>query len=188
MTISNKQLGKLRIIAGQWRGRSIEFIDETGTRPTHDRVRETLFNWLQGDIADTNCLDLFAGSGALGFEALSRGARHVTMLESDPTVYQQLCVMKQKLSADQATVLRHPFFDGMAPLAKAPFDLVFLDPPYNQGVLVKAISWLRDNNQLSSDAMIYVEAEAGFDLQSIATDFDIYRHKKNKRLQYALLT
>ncbi len=183
----NKQLGRLRIIAGEWRGRSIEFAEAHGVRPTHDRIRETLFNWLQGDIVDAKCLDLFAGSGALGFEALSRGADSVTMMESDRAVYKQLTAAKDLLKADKAMILQQPFRDTLGPVSGGPFDVVFLDPPYEQDLLLPAVTWLCNQQMVSDNALIYVEAEVGFDIDKLTAYFDIYRHKKGRNVQYALL-
>ena len=186
--VANKQLGQLRIIAGEWRGRPLQFPAESGLRPTHDRIRETLFNWLQADIVDANCLDLFAGSGALGFESLSRGAAHVTMLETSFDVYTSLVANKSKLKAENLTVLHRSFSSELPTLEQGPFDLVFLDPPYHQGWLEKAIAWLCNNELLNDSALVYVEAEAELDLSFVERYLQPYKHKKTRQVQYALYT
>jgi len=117
----------LRIIGGAWRSRQIKFSDSAIIRPTSDRVRETLFNWLSGKIANTICLDLFAGSGALGFEAASRGADHVTLVEVDAARVKMLYEQKQVLSAQQVTIVHQ---DALMYLQQTDqkFNLVFLVP------------------------------------------------------------
>ena len=124
--------GSVRLIAGQWRGRKLPIVDVEGLRPTGDRVKETLFNWLQTQIPGARCLDLFAGSGSLGFEAASRGAAEVIMVERDPTVVGCLQASAERLSAAQVTILQT---DAAAYLQTSPdpFDIVFLDPPFNVG-------------------------------------------------------
>jgi 16S rRNA (guanine966-N2)-methyltransferase len=121
--------GRIRIIAGTWRGRRIEIPDGTAVRPTPDRVRETVFNWLRDSLAGARCLDLFAGTGALGFEALSRGAAEVWLVEQDAKLVEALRATAEKLRATARIVRR----DALAFLREPPaalFDVVFLDPPY----------------------------------------------------------
>jgi 16S rRNA (guanine966-N2)-methyltransferase len=151
----------VRIIGGEHRGRRLSFVPVAGLRPTPDRVRETLFNWLRNDIAGADCLDLFAGSGALSLEALSRGAASVTAVERNPVVAQRLrenaallgagqrCDVAQ---ADALRLLRRP--------ARGRFDIVFVDPPFAEDCVDTVVALLRDGEWLTPDAAIYVEQEA----------------------------
>lgn len=136
---------QVRIIGGAWKRTPLPVLDALGLRPTPDRVRETVFNWINhlwdGDWANTTCLDLFAGSGALGFEAASRGAKSVTMIDSHTPVVRQLEAIKTKLSAANVQVVRADAIasaQGMA-LRGQRFNLIFLDPPYNMDLLSKSL-------------------------------------------------
>ncbi|MCX7557353.1 16S rRNA (guanine(966)-N(2))-methyltransferase RsmD [Xanthomonadaceae bacterium JHOS43] len=153
--VDSRPTGKIRIIAGRWRGSKLEVPGVSGLRPSSDRVRETLFNWLQSSVGGARCLDLFAGSGALGFEAASRGAAHVTMIERDPVALAGLRASVQKLGADQIETIGA---DALAWLARTPdraFDLVFVDPPFSTGLHQKALDALLP--WLAADAQVYVE-------------------------------
>jgi len=130
----SKNTGKLRIIGGTWRRRLLPVIDQPGLRPTSDRVRETLFNWLQVDIPAANCLDLFAGSGALGFEAASRGAKQVTMIEQSAPACQVLKKNIQTLQAPQITCYQADALQWLLG-NKQIFNIVFVDPPYSRDLL-----------------------------------------------------
>ena len=151
---------RVRIIAGAWRSRVVHFPDSPGLRPTPDRVRETLFNWLGQRLDGLACLDLFAGSGALGFEALSRGAARVVMVERDRATARALRENAKKLEARGAEVVES---DAIAWLAHAPqpFDVVFLDPPYASGLAVRALAALPA--KLRPGARVYVETAAAVD-------------------------
>lgn len=149
--------GRVRIIAGRWRGRRLPVAAVPGLRPTPDRVRETLFNWLQPVLPGAVCLDLFAGSGALGLEAASRGARRVVMVERDPRLAGHLSRQAQSLGAEDAVEVRSG--DGLAYLARCDetFDLVFLDPPYRLDLLPGCIARLSRPGCLRPGARIYLE-------------------------------
>jgi 16S rRNA (guanine966-N2)-methyltransferase len=149
----------LRIIGGAWRGRRLRFPAAEELRPTPDRVRETLFNWLGPRAIDARCLDLFAGSGALGLEAISRGARHVTFVERDAAAARELRQRLEEWQAPDATVAA---VDAERFLAKAsePFDIVFLDPPFAAGLLALAAERLEAGGWLAPQALIYVECAA----------------------------
>src|SRR5580698_4144046 len=129
------QQSSVRIIGGTWRGRRIAFPALPGLRPTPDRVRETLFNWLQHSIVDTTCLDLFAGSGALGLEALSRGAKQVIFVEQAEPAARNLREQCQRLGAGTKADLQHMGAARYLASPPRPFDLVFLDPPFHQDLL-----------------------------------------------------
>lgn len=146
----------LRIIGGGWRGRKLRFPRASGIRPTPDRVRETLFNWLGGRVPGARCLDLFAGSGALGLEALSRGAAAVTFVEHDAVAARALRARLAEWGAQGAEVVRA---DALSFLAGAPrpFDVVFLDPPFASQLLGTAAACLEEHGWLESGAHIYVE-------------------------------
>jgi 16S rRNA (guanine966-N2)-methyltransferase len=146
----------LRIIGGAWRGRKLRFPAGASIRPTPDRVRETLFNWLSTRVQGARCLDLFAGSGALGLEALSRGAAHVTFVERDPAAARELSVRTAEWQAadcrvEQTDALRYLAGGGQ------PFNIVFLDPPFGSGLLGQALAQLQAQRWLAPGAWIYVE-------------------------------
>ncbi len=150
----------VRIIGGTRRGQRVRFPGVRGLRPTPERQRETLFNWLAAEVAGTHCLDLFAGSGVLGFEALSRGATHVHAVDASKTAIRALADNATRLDLDEhVTPIRMPavrFLQG-SPTA---FDVVFLDPPYTQpAVAERAMALLRSHGWLSADARVYVEFE-----------------------------
>lgn len=152
---------QVRIIGGRHRGRRLRFIPGRGLRPTPDRVRETLFNWLQADIAGARCLDLFAGSGALGLEALSRGAVHVTLVEHNRLAAQRLRDNLGLLGEqDVAAVLQSDARRLLATAPSQPYDIVFLDPPFADALLPRVVRQLEENGWLKSPAMIYVEQDA----------------------------
>lgn len=152
--------GQLRIVGGRWRSRKLHFPDIKGLRPTGDRLRETLFNWLAGDIPGSRCLDTFAGSGALGFEALSRGADAATFLESDPRACSQLQQTRRTLEAQAADIVEG---DAMAWLARgrapgqAAFNIAFIDPPFGADLAERACRLLDSGHWLAPGARIYVE-------------------------------
>jgi 16S rRNA (guanine(966)-N(2))-methyltransferase RsmD len=150
----------VRIIGGLWRSRLIEFPGAADLRPTPDRVRETLFNWLGRDLTGMECLDLFAGSGALGFEALSRGAASVIMVEKDPAALRALRDNAHKLGATGLTVVRGDALE-FAGGARSRFDIVFVDPPYRLGMQVAALGLLR--GLLAEGGRVYVESDAAFE-------------------------
>ncbi|OOF50086.1 16S rRNA (guanine(966)-N(2))-methyltransferase RsmD [Rodentibacter genomosp. 1] len=154
--------GEVRIIAGLWRGRKLPVLNAEGLRPTGDRVKETLFNWLMPYIHNAKCLDGFAGSGSLGIEALSRQAEKVTFLEKDKTVAHQLKRNLQtlKCTVEQAQVLNQSCLDFLKQPQNQPhFNVVFLDPPFHFGLAEQAIRLLVENNWLYPNALIYVETE-----------------------------
>ena len=151
----------IRIIGGRFRGRRLHFPNATGLRPTADRLRETLFNWLQFEIEGARCLDLFAGSGALGLEALSRGAAFVRFVDQAPAVVRQLRENLGLLGVDeQAEVVRGNAARLLRGRPETPFDLVFLDPPYVLRTLPKLCDLLEENGWLADTAWVYLEQES----------------------------
>lgn len=177
--------GELRIIGGEWRSRKLPVADVPGLRPSTDRVRETLFNWLQADIAGARCLDLFAGSGALGFEAASRGAREVVLVESDARAQQNLAANIVLLKAQQVQLVRA---DAMSWLQQAhgPFDVVFLDPPYASHLLAPSCALLEQQHQLAAQAKIYLEYPSQYELPQLPENWQIIRGKKAGQVGYYL--
>jgi 16S rRNA (guanine(966)-N(2))-methyltransferase RsmD len=149
---------RVRIIGGEWRSRLIEFPDEAGIRPTPDRVRETLFNWLGQDLTGKRCLDLFAGSGALGFEALSRGASEVVMVEHSRPVARALRENAARLGARGFRLVVSDALHFLADPAAGRFDVIFVDPPYASGLVAKVLPLLQ--GVLAPGGVVYVESDA----------------------------
>jgi len=147
--------GGIRIIGGEWRGRRLAVADRPGLRPTADRVRETLFNWLQLDVVDARCLDLFAGSGALGLEALSRGAASVTFVDRDRQAVERLRTTLETLGAGDRADCRLECAERFLAGAHAPFDVIFLDPPFDGDGLAVASREL--DNLSHPGTLVYVE-------------------------------
>jgi len=172
---------RVRIIGGHYRRRLLDFPDSTGLRPTPDRVRETLFNWLGQDLPGWTCLDLFAGSGALGFEAASRGAERVVMIERDPKAIGALEKNRVALGANQVDILRT---DALAWLAhnRETFDLVFVDPPFDSGLAGPVLAELAAH--LKSGGHAYVEQGA---VVIAPPGFIIHRSGRAGRSYFALL-
>lgn len=149
--------GGIRIIGGQWRGRRLAVADRPGLRPTADRVRETLFNWLQATVPGARCLDLFAGSGALGLEALSRGAATVTFVDSDRQAMDRLRAVLATLGARDRADCRCERAERFLAHGGGPFDLIFLDPPFAGDALARASAALAP--LCHADTLVYVETD-----------------------------
>jgi len=149
--------GRLRIVAGKWRSRLLPVIDSPGLRPTSERIRETLFNWLSPVIEGARCLDLFAGTGALGIEALSRGASELVFIEESATVAAGIRRNLEVLEASNAEVRQLDAFDYLNEADPRPFDIVFLDPPFDIDVLGKFCGLLQQKGWLAANAAIYLE-------------------------------
>lgn len=147
---------RVRIGGGEWRSRLVTFPDAEGLRPTPDRVRQTLFNWLGQDLHGLICLDLFAGTGVMGFESLSRGAEAAVMVEKAPAVCKALVANKQQLKADAAQILNQDVMQFLTQNQQK-FDVIYLDPPYQLGWLDKVLPLL--GQHLNADGLVYVEAE-----------------------------
>ena len=176
---------KLRIIGGEWRSRQIVFADAPGLRPTPDRVRETLFNWLQTDVPGSRCLDLYAGSGALGFEAASRGAVQVTLVESNPQTCRQLRDNIGVLAAKQLEVVTAEVERFLQKPATS-FDLVFLDPPFAQNRVSPACQLLEQQGWLTPYAKIYIEAERQLRLADLPANWRMLKNKTAGQVGYYL--
>ncbi|MDB6048316.1 MAG: rsmD [Pseudomonas sp.] len=179
-------LGQLRIIGGQWRSRRLTFPDAPGLRPTPDRVRETLFNWLAPTIEGARVLDLFAGSGALYLEALSRGASMALALDSSSAAITSL---RQNLAALECTTGQLVHTDALRHLEgqpAEPFDVVFLDPPFHQGLLPAACGLLEERNWLADEAWVYTESEIPPATIGVPGKWRLHREKKAGQVYYAL--
>lgn len=152
----------LRIIGGEWRSRVLRFPAVDGLRPTPNRVRETLFNWLRDEIHGKTCLDLFAGSGALGFEALSRGAARVILIERNAAACRALAENARLLRAENADIQHGSAWDWLRQTRQAPasIDLVLLDPPFAGGLLPRACEVIEQSGLLARPALVYLEADA----------------------------
>lgn len=178
--------GQLRIIGGQWRSRRLTFPEAPGLRPTPDRVRETLFNWLAPYVAGSKVLDPFAGSGALYLEALSRGASLALALDSNATAIASLrhnldvlqCAVGQLLQSDAVRYLETQ--------TATPFDLVFLDPPFHQNLLPATCTALEQHGWLAPNAWIYTESETQPSSLELPANWRLHREKKAGQVYYAL--
>lgn len=175
---TSKAMGEVRVIAGLWRGRKLPVLNAEGLRPTTDRVKETLFNWLMMDVANARCLDCFAGTGSLGIEALSRQAQAVVFLEKFATATQQLKKNLASLKTDKGTVINT---DTLAYLAQKnndnPFDIIFIDPPFHHQFVPQILPLLQQNNWLAENALIYVETEKNHPPLPLAENWQIIKEK-----------
>ena len=156
--IQPRQPGKIRIIGGKWRGRRFPVLDIETLRPTPDRVRETLFNWLQPVIEGACCLDLFAGTGALGLEAMSRGAAGAVLVENNAEAALQLSRNIEMLNTTGISLYRNNALDWLQQ-NKQKFDIVFLDPPFRQGFIEKSCALMQAHGCLKKNALVYIEAD-----------------------------
>ncbi|CAL1241023.1 16S rRNA (guanine(966)-N(2))-methyltransferase RsmD [Candidatus Methylocalor cossyra] len=176
---------ELRIIAGRWRSRRLRFPSAEGLRPTPDRVRETLFNWLRHDLEGARCLNLYAGSGALGFEAASRGAARVLQVELHPAVCAALERSRALLGADQVEIVRAEVLRFLRGPAE-PFDLVFVDPPFRHGLLLPSCRLLEARGWLAPTAKIYFEVEHGLSLEGLPPRWRLLRQGTAGEVRYFL--
>lgn len=176
--------GHVRIIGGRWRGTRLPVLDAPGLRPSSDRVRETLFNWLQMRLPDARVLDLFAGSGALGLEALSRGAREALLVEREPKAAEQLRGTIERLRADgEAHVLRADALSLLRTPIYGRFDIVFIDPPFDSGLWRQALPLL--GPWLADDALLYLETPLAT-TRSIDAAWVVHREDRTREVRYAL--
>ncbi|MCL1078985.1 16S rRNA (guanine(966)-N(2))-methyltransferase RsmD [Parashewanella spongiae] len=178
--------GQVRIISGQWRSRKLPIHDLEGLRPTTDRVRETLFNWIAPDIAGANVLDCFAGSGALSFEALSRYANYAKIFELQSNAANQLTANLDTLNSTNADVIKG---DALLLLQQTPehkFDIVFIDPPFRKHLAQPCIDRLHEHNWLNNNALVYVETESELTHLNIPTHWQELKHKQAGQVCYRL--
>lgn len=185
----HKVTNQVRIIGGQFKRRSISFIDTDGLRPTPDRLRETLFNWLMADIHDAKVLDVCAGSGVLGFEALSRGASHVVMIEPSPTQARTIedNATNLKLAHSQLSVINDTAQTAL-PTLGTPFDVIFIDPPYALDIWHDIISGIIKHGLYHADTLCYIESDTALD--DILTPFcaNLFKSTKIGQVHAGLFT
>ncbi len=188
--MAEKKQNSVRINAGVWRSRQLKFPEIAGLRPTPERVRQTVFNWLGQDLTGKICLDLFAGTGVMAFEALSRGAKSALLVEFAKPAFNALLENKKLLKADSAEIIFQDATNFLAQPQSKKFDVVFCDPPYNQAWLPKILPLLKTH--LHTQSMVYVEAEFALDSDANATlnfaeDWQILKQKKAGNVFYHLI-
>ena len=176
----------VRIIAGKWRRRKIYFPDSATLRPTQDRMKETLFNWLDFHLSKTTCLDLFSGSGALGFECLSRGAAHVSFVDESREAVLAIAENIKSLDAVHADVHRMSIPTLNINLSKSHYDIVFLDPPFNQNLFCPAVAWILQNDLVNEESLIYFEMELASRACLDISTIEIVKDKSTKKIAYGL--
>ncbi len=176
---------QIRIISGSWRGRKIDVPDADTLRPTKDYIRETLFNWLQPIIEGSHCLDAFAGSGVLGFEAASRGAAHVVMLEKSHSVCENLRNQAARLQANQIEIINTPAEHYLANTTET-FDIVFLDPPFQDTLLTQSCELLSMQHCLKSGFRIYLETARAQEWPQLPSGWQLIRDKTSGDVRFGL--
>ena len=175
---TSKAMGEVRVIAGLWRGRKLSVLNAEGLRPTTDRVKETLFNWLMMDVANARCLDCFAGSGSLGIEALSRQAQAVVFLEKFAYAAQQLKKNLASLKTDKGTVINTDTLTYLSQKnSTEPFEIIFIDPPFHHNFVPQVLTLLQQNNWLAENALIYVETEKNHPPLLLAKNWQVIKEK-----------
>ncbi|MBT4519715.1 MAG: 16S rRNA (guanine(966)-N(2))-methyltransferase RsmD [Halieaceae bacterium] len=177
---------QLRIIGGRWRSRKLTFIPDEGLRPTPDRVRETLYNWLAPVIAGATCLDLYAGSGSLGLEALSRGATHCHFVDTSGDALKQINSHLITLGATTHGHCHQGTAEDFLLKVSTPLDIVFIDPPFGQGLVVPICNLLAARQLLSEDALIYIETPRQEELSALPRDWQIHREKTAGQVAFRL--
>ena len=183
---SKSKAGRLRIVAGNWRSRLLDIADVEGLRPTSERVRETLFNWLSPHLHGAQCLDLYAGTGALGLEALSRGAASAVFVERDPVAGQQLRKNVELLGAENAEIVSDDAREFLHSAPSRPFNIVFLDPPYAGNLLGETCKLLVDTSLLADDALIYLEDEQSRGEPALPQGWTLMKDKTAGNVRYML--
>ena len=177
--------GSVRIIAGKWRRRRLKVMDAGELRPTPDRVRETLFSWLEPNLEDSHCLDLFAGTGALGFEAASRGAAQVVMVEHDRQAVNALREGCAALDAKEIQVVHADAFDWLDS-GGAEFDIVFLDPPFGRFQAADLCLRLERSGRLKPEALIYLETDADDPVPLLPRGWRLLKKQRAGQVRYYL--
>jgi len=184
---TRSQAGRLRIVAGNWRSRLLEIADVDGLRPTSERIRETLFNWLAPTLPGSRCLDLFAGTGALGLEALSRGADAVVLVERHPVAVRQLRKNIAALGADDAEVVERDALDFLRSGSPARFDIVFLDPPFAADLLDETCRLLSQLHWLAESALVYIELDRSAKQPELPPGWTVRKNKTAGNVRYILV-
>ena len=186
---NKKQSNQLRVIGGQWRGRKLAFPTAEGLRPTPDRVRETLFNWLAPNISGSHCLDLFAGSGALGLEALSRGANFCCFIDTTAAASQQITSNLALLQCDTASthnIQAAHWLEQFDPASDQAFDIIFLDPPFGKNLAETCIELIEQKQLLRHNGLIYLETHRDEILPAIPPHWQLHREKTAGQVSYRL--
>lgn len=180
-------MGSIRVISGKYKGRKLPVMDAEGLRPTTDRTKETLFNWLMADVSQSRCLDLFAGSGSLGIEALSRNAEQVTFVELNKQAAAQINknLSTLKTPGENYLVLQQDAIAATKNLP-SPFDIVFLDPPFKQNLLPETIQALETQSLLKAGSLIYIECELENAGYVAPDDWLCIKESQTKQLSYRL--
>ena len=182
--------GQIRIIGGRWRGRKLPVLNAEGLRPTTDRNKETLFNWLMPFITDARCLDVFAGSGGLGLEALSRYAAHCDFIELDKQTASQLKSNLTLLKAnDQTSAAVHQgdALGTLSGISTTPYDIVFVDPPFAKSLVAPTLTALEDNKLVQSGSVVYIEHESTLATPALPAHWKIIKDKQTSTLRYMLI-
>lgn len=182
--------GQLRIIGGQWRGRRLSVLGADGLRPTSDRVRETLFNWLGPEVEGARCLDCFAGTGALGFESASRGASEVMLVERNAAVARTLSMHCESLGASQVSVRCADALRWLETMPPCPFDICFLDPPFQSELLAPTLTLLAHRaggGWLNPRALVYLEADRRTAPPALPAGWVWLRQKQTGQVRYGLV-
>ncbi|WNO60381.1 16S rRNA (guanine(966)-N(2))-methyltransferase RsmD [Rheinheimera sp. MMS21-TC3] len=185
-TATNKAPGDVRVISGKWRGRKLPVFDAEGLRPTPDRVKETLFNWLMLHIDGAIVLDCFAGSGSLAIEALSRHANYASLIERDRKLAAHLKQNLQRLSCSNAEVINQDCLTVLAKTAIKKYDIAFIDPPFHKNLAIACCQALETNGWLADNAFIYLEVEKELNIQLIPSNWLLIKHQQAGQLAYRL--
>ena len=185
MAKTKATLSEVRLIAGKYRGRKIRFKEAPGLRPTGDRLRETLFSWLQTKLPGARCLDLFTGSGALGFEAASRGAALVHMVEFNRESHQMLQKQQQELQASEIQLFHTDALQFLDAQSQA-YDVIFLDPPFNGDWLARVLPIIAQKQLLNENGLIYLELERQSAWPALPPQWHWYRQKEAGQVKYGL--
>ena len=179
--------GQIRIIAGDWRGRKLPVADLPGLRPTSDRVRETVFNWLAPYLPGARILDCFSGTGALSLEALSRGAKEAVMLEMATPAVKTLKSNLALLKADNGLVIGTNTLQFLSKPSSEPFDVIFLDPPFRQGMLEETCRLLQDNGYLHEQTILYIEVEKELNPLPVPQSWQLLKSKQAGQVSFNLM-
>jgi 16S rRNA (guanine966-N2)-methyltransferase len=183
---AGRNRNSVRIIGGAWRGRRVAFPDLPGLRPTPDRVRETLFNWLQHSLSSACCLDLFAGSGALGLEALSRGAREVVFVDQAPPAARNLQAQLMRLEALARAKIMEMGAARYLKTAPRAFDIVFMDPPFGKDALPQYVALLDAGGWVSNGSLVYLENEKSAGVPRLPPHWELLKSKSAGEVGYHL--
>ena len=180
---------KVKILSGSWKGRNISFLAQSDLRPTKNIIKETLFNWIQKDIQDSICIDMFAGSGSLGFEAASRGAKKVYMIDNNLEITNHLRSQKDYIGAKNISIINLSAFDFLKKNLKDLANVIFLDPPFSLGIIEKVIKELSSSDNLADKCKIYVEIPYKKNIEfqiNTPINWELLKSKKSGDVAYLL--